>query len=105
MPTRTPRHSLVNGHGTVVDSVTRARTAAAYRLLPDASRSIGGVDADRRDIDLMLRGGTSSDAELGWYYWSRIPELRYVARYVANSVSMARLFVAKVTGDPCNPEP
>src|ERR1041385_4978017 len=53
----------------------------------------------------MLRGGHSADAELGWYYWSRIPELRYVARYVANSVSMARLFVGKVTDDPFNPEP
>lgn len=103
MPTRTPRLALMNGHGDSVD-VSRARTAAAYRLLPDASRAIGGVDADRRDIDVMLRGGQSSESELGWYYWSRIPELRYVARYVANSVGMARLFVARVTSDPYNPE-
>lgn len=105
MPTRTPRLSLMNGHSAAVDSVSRARTAAAYRLLPEASRSIGGVDADRRDIDIMLRGGQSADTELGWYYWARIPELRYVARYVANSVSMARLFAARVTDDPFNPEP
>jgi hypothetical protein len=53
----------------------------------------------------MLRGGQSADTESGWYYWARIPELRYVARYVANSVSMARLFVGKVDTDPFNPEP
>jgi hypothetical protein len=106
MPTRTPRRLSTNGHGEATNgSMAPARVASAYRLLPDASRSIGGVDADRKAIDVMLRGGHSADAELGWYYWARIPELRYVARYVANSVSMARLFVGKVTDDPQNPEP
>lgn len=106
MPTRTPRLALTNGHGNGVNgSSGNSRTASAYRLIPEAGRTIGGVDADRRAIDVMLRGGHSGDAELGWYYWARIPELRYVARYVANSVSMARLFVGKVTNDPQNPEP
>jgi len=100
MPTRTPRLAATNGHGD-----TAARVGAAYSLLPDPGRAIGGIDADRRDIDVMLRGGHSADSELGWYYWARIPELRYVARYVANSVSMARLFVGKVVDDPFNPEP
>jgi len=54
----------------------------------------------------MLRGGQSADTESGWYYWARIPELRYVARYVANSVSMARLFIGRAGNtDPFNPEP
>jgi hypothetical protein len=105
MPTRTPRLSLTNGHGEVDAMAASARVASAYRLIPEAGRTIGGIDADRRAIDVMLRGGHSADAELGWYYWARIPELRYVARYVANSVSMARLFVGKVTNDPQNPEP
>jgi hypothetical protein len=103
VPTRTPRRT--NGHGDLDGPTAPARVAAAYKLLPDASRAIGGVDADRRNIDVMLRGGHSADSELGWYYWARIPELRYVARYVANSASMARLFVGKVTDDPFNPEP
>jgi hypothetical protein len=101
MPTRTPRLPLPlsngNGHGVT------ARTAAAYQLIPDADRSISGYGS--RDIDVMLRGGQGQDTELSWYFYARIPELRYVARYIANSLSLARLYVAKVTDDPFNPEP
>jgi hypothetical protein len=52
----------------------------------------------------MLQGDSHHDTELSWYFYQRIPELRYIARYVANSLSQARLFVGRVTADPYNPE-
>lgn len=89
-----------------VNGVKNSRTAAAYQLLPEASRSIGGYDTGSRDIDVMLRGGNADgDGELAWYFYARIPELRYVARYIANSLSMATLHIAVPGEDPSHPTP
>lgn len=73
--------------------------AAAYPLVPKTGND---SSEHNRIIDVMLQG--NNDAELAWYFYSRIPELRYIARYVANSLSQARLFVGRVTADPYNPE-
>ena len=81
---------------------TEALTAATYQLAP---RSRGRSDnfEYRRKLDIMLQGNANEAVDLAWYYYSRIPELRYIARYVANSLSQARLFVGKVESDPYNP--
>src|SRR5205085_10725964 len=89
-----------------VTPIENARTAAAYTLVPkpDASSFVGGVD-NRRVIDVMLNGRTKEADELSWYFYERIPELRYIARYIANSVSLATLFIGKVDKDPFRPTP
>lgn len=75
--------------------------AAAYPLEP--AKGQNKQDANRT-VDLMLQGDSNHDTELAWYFYQRIPELRYIARYVANSLSQARLFVGRVSADPYNPE-
>lgn len=105
MPTRTPRMPSINGNGGANGHNVEARVAAAYRLIPEAGRAVGGIDADRQNIDIMLRGGDLAASELGWYFWARIPELRYITRYVSNSCSMARLFIGRTGDDPQNPSP
>lgn len=77
--------------------------AATYQLAPQPRG--GRRDFNKkREVDFMLGGNAQVKTELAWYFYERIPELRYIARYVANSVSQARLFVGKVTADPFNPE-
>lgn len=46
----------------------------------------------------------NSRYDLAWYYWRRIPELHYIARYISNALSMANLYVGKVTSNPGQPE-
>ena len=78
-------------------------TSAVYQLAP-RSRGNGDSFEAKREIDIMLQGDANSNTDLAWYFYSRIPELRYIARYVANSLSQARLFVGEVKSDPYNPE-
>lgn len=80
---------------------SQALQAAAYPL-----RKARGQDSSEaaRTIDLMLQGDSAQDTEMAWYFYNRIPELRYIARYVANSLSQARLFVGRVGADPYNPQ-
>lgn len=82
-------------------STPKALQAAAYPLTPKQGND---STEHNRIIDIMLQGDSNHDTELAWYFYSRIPELRYIARYVANSLSQARLFVGRVTADPYNPE-
>lgn len=55
-----------------------------------------------RELDIMLNSD-SADVELAWYYYARIPELRYIARYISNALSQARLFIGEVGTDPTAP--
>lgn len=89
-----------------VTPIENARTAAAYTLVPkpDASSNVGGFD-NRRVIDIMLNGRTREADELSWYFYERIPELRYIARYIANSISLATIFIGQVDKDPLRPTP
>ena len=77
-------------------------TAAAVQLHPMSKR--GDISEARRAVDIHLNGDANYESDLAWYFYSKIPELRYIARYVANSVSQARLFVGRVGADPYNPE-
>lgn len=46
-------------------------------------------------IDYMTNSIEAGDSSAAWYYWSRIPELRYVSRYIANALSVATLYAGK----------
>src|SRR5688572_8119416 len=76
-------------------------TSAALQIVP-APRGNSSFDF-KREVDILLNGNLNQNTELAWYFYNRIPELRYIARYVANSLSQARLFVGEVTSDPYNP--
>lgn len=98
---RTSAHRPVlstNGNG---DSPV---TAAAVQLQPNPQRR-GDSFESRRDVDLLLNGNADHTSELAWYFYTKIPELRYIARYVANSLAQARLYVGLVQADPYNPKP
>lgn len=82
---------------------TPTRLASAYNLIPDSRRQVGGYSVDK-EIDTLL-SSNHANADIGWLFYDRIPELRYIARYVANSVKQATLYVGRVTDNPFNPEP
>jgi hypothetical protein len=96
------RFSTPTPNGQHQDDQTLPIQAAAYVLKPRQ-----GQDSREaaRIIDIMLQGDAAHDAQMAWYFYNKIPELRYIARYVANSLSQARLFVGKVNADPFNPSP
>lgn len=77
--------------------------SAAYQLAPRPRGRQNDFEL-KREVDIMLNGDANHNTDLAWYFYSRIPELRYISRYVANSLSQARLFVGSVTADPYNPE-
>lgn len=101
MPVRSPGFFPSATDRPAVNGTGRSRTAAAYQVMPEANRNVSGYEA--REIDAMVRGDTDADGELAWYFYARIPELRYVARYIANSLSMATLYIAEPGDDPSHP--
>lgn len=82
---------------------TESLVAATYQLTP-RPRGRSNEQELKREVDIMLNGSGLQNTDLAWYFYSRIPELRYIARYVANSLSQARLFMGEVISDPYNPE-
>lgn len=44
-------------------------------------------------LNWMLNGNSGASTDLAWSYWGKIPELKYVSRYLANAISMATLYV------------
>lgn len=54
-------------------------------------------------IDYLTNGVTTNSADaLAWYYYCRLPELRYISRYIGNALSMATLYVGVINpeGEP-----
>lgn len=55
--------------------------------------------------DWMINStGANSHYDLAWFYWNRIPELHYITRYISNALSLACLYVGKVSPDCSDPE-
>lgn len=72
--------------------------AAAYPLVPRQSDG----PYKERVVDIMLQ---NPGDDLAWYYWKKIPELHYLTRYVANALSIVKLYIGTTKGDPkSNPE-
>lgn len=67
--------------------------AAAYPLIP---RNSDGPYKERV-VDIMLQ---NPGDDLAWYYWKRIPELHYLTRYIANALSVVKLYIGTTKGDP-----
>src|SRR5437868_4883553 len=72
-------------------------TAAA---LPLEEKGQGSLLYNSQVIDYLVNSVATGTTALAWYYWAKIPELRYTSRYIANALSIATLYVgeAAVTG-------
>lgn len=67
--------------------------AAAFNLEEKATNSLL---YNSQTIDYMVNSIEAGDTAAAWYYWSRLPELRYVSRYISNALSVATLYAGKV---------
>src|SRR5690242_6380776 len=92
MATRSPRPQS--------DKQNLAMIAAA---LPLEDKGPGSLLYNSQVIDYVVNSVQSGQAALAWYYWARIPELRYTTRYIANSLSVATLYVGKADGSESVP--
>lgn len=82
---------------------TNGLTAASFPLRP-ITRAQRADPYFNRIVDLMMNGTAAQKHALAWYYFDHIGALRYIARYVANSLSMATLYAARASADPFQPE-
>ncbi len=82
------------------DDNRRKDLVAAAFILEEKSRD--SLLYNSQVIDYITNGIEAGDANAAWYYWSRIPELRYVSRYIANALSVATIYAgrADTTGPP-----
>lgn len=46
-------------------------------------------------IDYMTNNIAAGNDNAAWYFWSRLPELRYVSRYISNALSVSTLYAGK----------
>ena len=75
------------------DNKRREELVAAAFILEEKSRD--SLLYNSQVIDYITNGIEAGDANAAWYYWSRIPELRYVSRYIANALSVATIYAGK----------
>lgn len=75
------------------DDKRRKDLVAAAFILEEKSRD--SLLYNSQVIDYITNGIEAGDANAAWFYWSRIPELRYVSRYIANALSVATMYAGK----------
>lgn len=71
----------------------RKDLVAAAFILEEKSRD--SLLYNSQTIDYITNSIEAGDANAAWFYWSRIPELRYVSRYIANALSVCTLYAGK----------
>lgn len=73
--------------------------AAAFIL---EERGIDSLLYNSQVVDFMTNSVDTGITSLAWHFWSRIPELRYTSRYIANALSVATLYVGEAdnSGSP-----
>lgn len=81
------------------NSVDTTSLQAAAMILED--RGQGSLLYNSQVIDWLISNGGAT--ALAWHYWGRVPELRYTTRYIANALSVVRLYVGEV--DPAGGDP
>jgi hypothetical protein len=83
------------------DDKRRKDLIAAAFILEEKSRD--SLLYNSQVIDYITNGIEAGDANAAWFYWSRIPELRYVSRYIANALSVATLYAGKADNSGGHP--
>lgn len=81
------------------DDDPKALTSAAMVLQTKGQNSLL---YNSQVIDYLTNSVADGNSHLAWYYYSKIPELRYTCRYIANALSVATLYVGieNPEGDP-----
>lgn len=64
---------------------------AAAMILEEKSRN--SLLYNATVIDYLTNSVQAGQDNVAWYFWSRLPELRYVSRYISNALSVATLYV------------
>lgn len=75
------------------DDKRRKDLVAASFILEEKSRD--SLLYNSQVIDYITNSIEAGDTNAAWFYWSRIPELRYVSRYIANALSVTTLYAGK----------
>lgn len=75
------------------DDKRRKDLVAAAFILEEKSQN--SLLYNAQVIDSLTNGLGSGDNNAAWFYWGRLPELRYVSRYISNSLSVATLYAGK----------
>lgn len=84
---------------TDVENIPNGIQAAAYPLRGYPQDN----DLGRNIVDTMMNG-SQGVAMQAWSYYKTVPELHFLATYLANAMSMVRLYIGEVDGaDPDNP--
>lgn len=83
------------------DDKRRKDLVAAAFILEEKSQS--SLLHNSQVIDYLTNGIEAGDSNAAWFYWSRLPELRYVSRYIANALSVATLYAGKADNSGAPP--
>lgn len=75
------------------DDKRRKELIAAAYILEEKSRN--SLLYNSQTIDYLTNGAEAGEDQASWWFWGRIPELRYVSRYIANALSVATLYAGK----------
>lgn len=75
------------------DDKRRQELVAASFILEE--KSANSLLYNSQVIDYVTNNVQSGQSNIAWYYWQRLPELRYVSRYISNALSVATLYVGK----------
>lgn len=75
--------------------------AAAFIL---EEKSNNSLLYNSQTIDYITNNVQAGSSHVAWYYWQRIPELRYVSRYIANALSVATLYVGTADSSGAAPK-
>ena len=78
------------------DDPKKALAAAGMELVPRGQNSLL---YNSQVIDYLTNSVSDGNNQLAWYYYSKIPELRYTARYISNALSLACLYACEI--DSC----
>lgn len=85
---------------TDVENTPNGVQAAAYPLRGYPQDN----DLGRNIVDTMMNGDSHAVAMQAWGYYKTVPELHFLATYLANAMSMVRLYIGEVdASDPENP--
>lgn len=86
--------------GTDVQPTPPALTAASYPLRGYPTDN----DLGRSIVEVMMNADGTAAHKQAWDFYRRVPELHFLVTYVANAMSMVRLYVGEVdSSNPDNP--
>lgn len=84
------------------DNKRRKDLVAAAFILEEKSRN--SLLQNAQTIDYITNSIEAGNTGAAWHFWAKIPELRYVSRYISNALSVATLYAGKTDTDGGPPQ-